>query len=239
MTTAITKQPSQIVDQRNNFSVYSLLSKDLKWKQSGRHIEGRYAPNIQPPSDNPGKFTLLDRTSELLISTTDWNSGDIHRILAGNVFGSNYLPVYGTSLWSDADFAMQQVPSLFQIQQQLWNIENRQKHIEAILSMVQRQLGEIKAHRTFVVPLITLSPEPYILDTQIPVVVEGEDDNFTATFYEANIAASGDTISDAIANFKETLVMQYEFLEKTAKEKLGPLPRRQWEIIQNLLKRMQ
>ncbi|MFZ0772615.1 MAG: hypothetical protein WCA49_06490 [Candidatus Sulfotelmatobacter sp.] len=72
---------------------------------------------------------------------------------------------------------------------------------------------------------------------QIPVTIEGDGEDFTASFVEANISASGETEADAIANFKESLLSSYEVLEGLTPNQLAPLPARQWGILQNVVRR--
>jgi predicted RNase H-like HicB family nuclease len=72
---------------------------------------------------------------------------------------------------------------------------------------------------------------------QIPVTIEGDGEDFTASFVEGNISASGETEADAIANFKESLLSTYEVLEGLTPQQRGPLPTRQWEILQNVVRR--
>ncbi|MBZ5664851.1 MAG: hypothetical protein LAO30_09635 [Acidobacteriia bacterium] len=74
---------------------------------------------------------------------------------------------------------------------------------------------------------------------QIPVTIEGDGEDFTATFVEANVSASGETEADAIANFKDSLLSSYEILEEMPSNELGPLPTRQWAILRDVVKRIE
>ena len=69
------------------------------------------------------------------------------------------------------------------------------------------------------------------------MTIEGDGEDFTATFVEANVSASGETEADAIANFKDSLLSSYELLESLPPNQLGPLPTRQWDILQDVVKR--
>src|ERR1700757_5007489 len=53
--------------------------------------------------------------------------------------------------------------------------------------------------RSGLVPVTTLDPEPFELAREIQVVVQPDDDSFVATFFDANINASGETQQDAVA----------------------------------------
>lgn len=100
------------------------------------------------------------------------------------------------------------------------------------LTVAMQRLAE---QRSFVVPLTTLAPEPMQLRLNIPATVEGGGEDFTATFTEANVSASGETAADALANLKASLVSTFEFLESLPESERGPLPARQWEVLRSAL----
>jgi hypothetical protein len=104
------------------------------------------------------------------------------------------------------------------------------------------EVAELKAEiqqlcktKTFVVPLTTLAPRSLRMLQPIPVTIEGDGEQFTATFTEANVSASGETEADAIANFKDSLLSSYEVLSHMPASKLGPLPSRQWTVLQSVV----
>jgi hypothetical protein len=105
------------------------------------------------------------------------------------------------------------------------------------VAMLKSEIQRLHQQRTYVVPLATLAPSQFQMTKQIPVTVEGDGEDFTATFVEANVSASGETEADAIANFKDSLLASYEVLE-AAPTQLGPLPARQWEILQAVIRRI-
>jgi hypothetical protein len=110
-------------------------------------------------------------------------------------------------------------------------------HLTLEMTVIRTQLSQLLKSKTFVVSLSTLEPEPFRIVQSIPVVLEGDGNEFTASFIEGNISASGETEADAILNFKESLISNYEILEGMPADKLGPLPSRQWAILKSVLKR--
>jgi hypothetical protein len=123
---------------------------------------------------------------------------------------------------------------------------HRQIRMEVAISFLLDQITEMKSEiarlqetRTFAVPLSTLAPEPFEMTKPIFVTIHGDGENFTATFTEANISASGDTAADAIANFKESLASRFEILQSKSQNEMGLLPKRQWGILQSVVKRME
>lgn len=104
------------------------------------------------------------------------------------------------------------------------------------LNELSQEIGRLQNLRSYVVPLTTLSPG-FQMRQQIPVTIEGDGENFTATFVEANVSASGETEGDAIANFKDSLVSRYDVLASMPGNQLGPLPARQWEVLHSVVSR--
>jgi hypothetical protein len=117
------------------------------------------------------------------------------------------------------------------------SLENNIRSLTKEMDELKDEIRQLCKTRTFVVPLSTLSPAPYQITQQIPVTIEGDGEEFTATFTEANISASGETEADAIANFKDSLLSCYQLLEKKTPDQLGPLPTRQWTVIKGVVKR--
>jgi hypothetical protein len=129
-------------------------------------------------------------------------------------------------------------------QQNQWSftvlsLENNIRILTAEMEGLKEEIRHLCRTRTFVVPLTTLEPGPFQITQQIPVTIQGDGEDFTATFTEANVSASGETEADAIANFKESLVSRFEILQSKSAKELGPLPARQWRILQSVVKRVE
>jgi hypothetical protein len=113
------------------------------------------------------------------------------------------------------------------------SVESIQEKLDGLSMAVER----LASQRTFVVPLTTLAPEPMQMKLFIPATIEGDGEDFTATFSEANVSASGDTEADAIANLKESIVATYKILEAIPASEMSPLPARQWSVLNNVIAR--
>jgi hypothetical protein len=103
------------------------------------------------------------------------------------------------------------------------------------ITELRAEIQQLCKTKTFVVPLTTLAPRALRMLQPIPVTIEGDGEQFTATFTEANVSASGETEADAIANFKDSLLSSYEVLSSMPVGKLGPLPSRQWAVLQTVV----
>lgn len=89
----------------------------------------------------------------------------------------------------------------------------------------------------FVVPITTLAPEPYEILQEIKAVVEPADDEFIATFFDANISAGGSNQAEAVANLKDLLISRLEYLGEQPAEKLGPGPTKQIAVLREFIRR--
>jgi len=104
------------------------------------------------------------------------------------------------------------------------------------VNTLMAEMETLRNTKTYAVPLSTLAPEPFEMMKPIFVTIHGEGENFTASFTEANISASGETAADAIANFKESLASRFEILQSKPATELGTVPARQWGILQSVVK---
>jgi len=89
----------------------------------------------------------------------------------------------------------------------------------------------------FMIRLTTLAPGPFDLLVEIPAIIQHVDDSFVATFFDANLSASGDTREEAVQNLKTLIVEVFEDLESEPPEKLGPEPRRQLAVLHETIRR--
>jgi predicted RNase H-like HicB family nuclease len=106
--------------------------------------------------------------------------------------------------------------------------------IEKLLLDLRARVARLEERQSIVVPIETFDPEPFELMRPFSVVVEPIDNEFTATFYDANIAASGETPAEAISNLKDVIVSTFELL--TAEKKLGAAMKWQRAVLNSLIR---
>ncbi len=87
------------------------------------------------------------------------------------------------------------------------------------------------------IPITTFTPEPYRLEREIPATVQLAPDGFTAAFFDANIATSGETQEEAVSNLKSLILDTFDFLSSEPPEALGPEPARQLAVLRGFLER--
>jgi len=97
---------------------------------------------------------------------------------------------------------------------------------KAILEM-RSTVDQLARGRTIHVPISSLAPEPYAVVKPLVAVVVPDDDQFIASFYDANLHSSGDTEAEAIDNLKEVIASTFRRLSELGDKRLGPLPAKQ------------
>ncbi len=103
-------------------------------------------------------------------------------------------------------------------------------------SVVYDRLARLEEGASIRVPIQSLAPEPYELIKPIEVVVQFMDDEYTASFFDANLSTGGDTQVEAISNLKDLIVGTFELLTETKDTELGPGPSRQKAVLREFIR---
>lgn len=91
---------------------------------------------------------------------------------------------------------------------------------------------------SIIVPITTFEPQPYELLKEIKVVVQATDeDEYVATFFDANINVSGCNEVSAVDNLKEALIARFELYSGLTNSKLGREPARQLAVLQTFIQK--
>jgi hypothetical protein len=85
------------------------------------------------------------------------------------------------------------------------------------------------------VPITTFAPEPYELRRPLIVLVQQEEEGFTASHFDANLHASGDTEEEAFRNLKSLVLDAFDSLCAEPPEQLGPEPKRQFAVLKEFI----
>jgi len=83
--------------------------------------------------------------------------------------------------------------------------------------------------------IASLAPEPFTLKKSLPILIRHDGDSYIATFVDANINASGDTLPNAVDNLKDMLIALFRRLSQEPKSSLGKRPMKQLAILQEFL----
>jgi len=88
-----------------------------------------------------------------------------------------------------------------------------------------------------VVPITTFAPEPFEVIQPLSAVIQPNGEEHLATFFDANINASGETQEEAFANLKDVLLSTFQMLERMSESQLGPGPKRQRAVLSACIRR--
>jgi hypothetical protein len=108
--------------------------------------------------------------------------------------------------------------------------------LNARVDALERQLSD-GSNRSIIVPIQTVEPEPFDLIREIKVVVRPSDEEFVASFFDANVNASGCTFADAVSNLKAMLLRRFDYLDKMPIAKLGPALIKQIAVLRTIIRR--
>jgi hypothetical protein len=77
-----------------------------------------------------------------------------------------------------------------------------------------------------------LGSTKYMLSCPITVTLRRDyEDDYIASFAEAELSRSGETSKEAVEWLKSSIVTLYDLLKKKAPEQMGPLPSRQLRVL--------
>lgn len=114
--------------------------------------------------------------------------------------------------------------------------------IESRLDSIENQLNtasELLNQKIYSIAVNNLAPNEWNLDKPLMVTVEQHsEEDFIACFYDADVYGYGDSIPEALDDLKEQLVNQLGFLlEEEKRVTLGPVPRRQLDVLRRHIKK--
>lgn len=109
--------------------------------------------------------------------------------------------------------------------------------LETRVLELERRFSLVGHGHSLVVAITTFAPEPYEVLKDIRAVVQPSDDEFVATFFDANVSAGGCNDVEAVDNLKDLLISRFEFLDTYPPEKLGPGPAKQIAVLREFIRR--
>ena len=107
----------------------------------------------------------------------------------------------------------------------------------AAVKRIVLQLGIAKdsANESSAASISSLGVPHLVVKKPIPVVISGKDDDYVASFFDANISAGGDTPQEAFGNLREILVAKIDLFNSLPPEKIGREPTKQFATIREFV----
>lgn len=109
--------------------------------------------------------------------------------------------------------------------------------IEQDLLALKAQVSELQRGCTAVVPIDTLAPESLEVTRPFHVTVEPYEDEYRASFVDANLSAFGETRNEAVWALKDILAATFEMLSDLGEARLGPGPARQFQVLREFIRK--
>ena len=102
------------------------------------------------------------------------------------------------------------------------------------VATLTRDVAELKANRpATIVPVQTFAPEPYDLLKPLSVIVQADEDEFSACFPDANLTAYGDNEFEAVEHLKGMILDTFD--KFSSGRKLGPGPTKQLAVLREFV----
>ena len=102
---------------------------------------------------------------------------------------------------------------------------------------LEARVEELEKRPSLIVPITTFDPEPFELLKEIKAVVQASEDEYTASFFDANVNAAGCNEAEAIDNLKDLLLSRFDYLDGLPPEKLGPALAKQIAVLRTFIRR--
>ena len=118
-----------------------------------------------------------------------------------------------------------------------WHEAGRLETLEREILLLQERVSRLETMAAVCVPIETLAPEPYEVLKPFHAVIQAVEDEYVASFFDANLNASGATQDEALANLKDVIVMVFESLTAHEPDQLGRGPARQLEVLKEFVRR--
>lgn len=105
-----------------------------------------------------------------------------------------------------------------------------------LLSLDDWDRSEAEMPLVLTTEIHTFAPEPHRVKQPIPITIEQQgDDEFVASFLEANVNASGETEAEAFSNVRSLILDVYDHLVSQPAEQLGRGPRGKLAVLREFI----
>lgn len=143
------------------------------------------------------------------------------------------LSEIGVSVSAD----LEDIDILMDAFRQQWFQLTRIEGLEKEILLLRNRCDNLERTAPVIVPIESFAPEPYDIIKPFHVVVKFYEDQYIASFFDANLSASGGTPEEAVFNLKDMLIETFDILNELEDDKLGIGPRQQKAILKEFLAR--
>jgi hypothetical protein len=118
-----------------------------------------------------------------------------------------------------------------------WRQLARLECLEREILLLKYRCANLERTTPTLVAVESFAPEPYEVIKPFHVVVKFYEDQYIASFFDANLSASGGTQEEAVFNLKDMLIDAFDILNEVEDDKLGPGPQQQKAVLKEFLAR--
>ena len=118
-----------------------------------------------------------------------------------------------------------------------WKDAVRLESIERDLLTLKGRVAQLQNNGPTVVPIDTLAPDPFTVVRPFHVTVEPYEDEYRASFLDANLSVFGETRAEAVWALKDIIAATFEMLSELGEKKLGPGPARQFRVLREFIRK--
>jgi hypothetical protein len=109
--------------------------------------------------------------------------------------------------------------------------------LEREILLLKKRCDNLERTVPVIVPIESFEPEPYEVVKTFHVVIKFQEDQYIASFFDANLSASGDTQEESVGNLKDIILGTLDILMTTDEKKLGPGPLRQRKLLAEFIRK--
>lgn len=117
-----------------------------------------------------------------------------------------------------------------------WQDTARLEAMEREVVLLRQRVTELEQRAPVCVPIETFAPEPYDVVKPFHAVIRACAGEYVASFFDANLSASGSTQEEALTNLKDVIVSVLRVLLRHDPGRLGPGPARQLRVLQEFVR---
>lgn len=111
------------------------------------------------------------------------------------------------------------------------------RRVETRAQSLEEESASLKRGTACLVTIQFLEARRYELVKPLTITVRRCDDTYVASFFDANVHASGDVVYEAVENLKDVLTTTFEALSDLRENELGPGPRRSLNALREFIRR--
>ena len=118
-----------------------------------------------------------------------------------------------------------------------WEEAARLETLQREVALLKGRCAVLERLSPILVPIESFAPEPYEVVKPLHAVVRYQNEQYIASFFDANLSASGDTQVEAVLNLKDIIAGTFEILTTLQESELGPGPLQQRKVLEEFVQK--